>query len=68
MKCYTYPYYYLSKNFTMLTFCEITNCHPHSAVSVSSYLVNNIVIFIHFITVAAPTPLECTTSRQSQPT
>ncbi len=40
---------YLSENITELMFGEITNSHPHSTVSVSRYLVRNIVIFTHFI-------------------
>ncbi len=47
---------YLSKNVTGLISCEITNRHPYNNVSVSRYLVKNIVIFTHFITLAAPTP------------
>ncbi len=47
---------YLSKNVIGLIFCEITNSHFYNTVSVSRYLVKNIVIFTHFITLAAPTP------------
>ncbi len=39
-----------------LLFCEITNSHPYNTVSVSRYLVKNIVILTHFITLATPTP------------
>ncbi len=37
-------------------FCEITKSHPHNAVLVSRFLVKNIVVFTHFITLAASTP------------
>ncbi len=47
---------YLSKNVIGLIFGEITNSHPHTTVSVSRYLVKNIVIFTHLITSAAPSP------------
>ncbi len=57
---YLYPRIHItddySKNVIGLIFCEITNSHPYNTVSVSRHLVKNIVIFTHFITVAAPTP------------
>ncbi len=43
------------KNAIGLIFCEITSVHPYNTISVSRYLVKNIVIFTHFIILAAPT-------------
>ncbi len=59
-----YPHYWqlFIKKWYQLAFCEITNSHLYNTVSVLRYLVKNIVIFAHFIT------LECTTSHQSHPT
>ncbi len=58
----TYPHYWwlFFKNVIEIILCEITNSHSYCVVSVSRYLVKNIDIYIYI--------LECTTSRQSQPT
>ncbi len=60
---YLYPFIHitddwLSKNVTWLIFCEITSSHPCSTVSISTYLVKNIVMFHHL---SWSHPSECTT-------
>ncbi len=43
------------ENVIGLIFCEIGNSHPYNIVSASRYSVKSVVIFTHFITLAAPT-------------
>ncbi len=44
------------KNVTGFIFCELTNSHPYNTVSEMRYLVKNIAVFTHFITLVSPTP------------